>query len=220
MIHRLLVVDRDKSVGVTLYDDDIIQFQADLLIGLSQALLLLGEELGKAKGDLKEAELGTYQIGIITRDHLAYVAVQDAYDSEPFTKRILDSVIKEFHPYFIKTNFNVKIKKFEQVKQRIAELLQTMKFPTHLIPLINPHIDQFMIRTNHIADCLFIADLDDGIVNIYEEPENENIIKLLMEILSEIPFERRWLGETKLMNSREIHGRTITHHLNRIYTIF
>ena len=88
MIHQLLVIYRERSVGLTLFDDRQLRLQSDLLIGLVQALMVLGEEMGPVKGSLREAELGKYQISILSKDHLIYVAVQDTYDSEPFTKQI------------------------------------------------------------------------------------------------------------------------------------
>ncbi|MFV2014779.1 MAG: hypothetical protein ACC656_05090, partial [Candidatus Heimdallarchaeota archaeon] len=91
------MLDREKSVGLEIYSDNTIHFQSDLLIGLVQALMLLGQELGESKGPLREAELGDYQISILSRDHMAYIAIQDTYDSEPFTKRILDGVLEKYH---------------------------------------------------------------------------------------------------------------------------
>ncbi len=194
-----MLLDRNKSVGVELYNNDIISLQPDLLIGLVQALMLLGEEMGPAKGPLKEAELGKYQIAILSRDHLAYVAVQDIYDSEPFTSRILESVIERWHESFLGLNLNHHIDDKEKIKASVSRLLQTMKFPLHILPDIKPLIDEFLIATNDICDTFMLADLDDGIVNIWKNPDNEGIIKILMEILSEIPFEKRWIGETKLI---------------------
>jgi hypothetical protein len=204
-------LDRNKSVGLELANDQTLNLQADLLVGLVQALMLLGEELGPAKGPLREAELGKYQIAILSRDHLAYVAVQDTFDSEPFTRRILESIIEKHHEYFMEANLNFKLKKEQIIKDDIKKLLQTMKFPVELLPQLGPSVEDFLIATNDICDTFMLADLDDGIVNIWKKPETEGIIKILMEILSEIPFERSWLGETKLIQPIVINNRKRTH---------
>ncbi|OLS28844.1 MAG: hypothetical protein HeimC2_04450 [Candidatus Heimdallarchaeota archaeon LC_2] len=207
MIHLLLVLDREKSVGLEIYNDRTISFQSDLLIGLVQALMLLGQELGESKGPLREAELGSYQISILSRDHIAYIAIQDTYDSEPFTKRILDGVVTKYHEYFRLANFNQRIDDEEEIRETVAELLVTMKFPTELLPEILPLIDEFNSSTNNVCDTLFLADLDDGIVHIWSGDSNDPIIKILMEILSEIDPERTWIGESKLLAPRPIEGQ-------------
>jgi hypothetical protein len=211
LIHLLLLLDRKKSVGLTLYDNGNISLHADLLIGLVQALMLLGEELGESKGPLREAELGKYQIAILSHDHLAYVAVQDTYDSEPFTRRILESVIEKYHDNFVVSNLNFKLTNEFQVKNDVAELLRTMKFPMDMIPELNPLVNEFLIATNDICDTFMLADLDDGIVTTWKKPEREGIIKILMEILSEIPFEKSWIGETKLIDPIQIRDKTRSH---------
>ncbi|MHA2029424.1 MAG: hypothetical protein ACW99A_15210 [Candidatus Kariarchaeaceae archaeon] len=209
----MLVLDREKSVGLEIYNDNTISFQSDLLIGLVQALMLLGQELGESKGPLREAELGDYQISILSRDHMAYIAIQDTYDSEPFTKRILEGVLSKYHEYFSNVNFNQKIENENEIRETVAELLKTMKFPTELLPELNPLIDDFIKSTNNVCDTLFLADLDDGIVNIWCGDLHDPIIKILMEILSEIDPERTWVGESKLFAPKLVPGqdRAATH---------
>lgn len=209
----MLVLDREKSVGLEIYNDETIDFQSDLLIGLVQALMLLGQELGESKGPLREAELGDYQISILSRDHIAYIAVQDTYDSEFFTKRILEGVLTKYHHDFTLSNFNQKIENETEIRETVAELLKTMKFPTELLPELVPIIDEFMSSTNNVCDALFLADLDDGIVKIWYGDTNDPIIKLLMEILSEIDPERTWVGESKLFAPKVVQGqdRPATH---------
>ncbi len=207
MIHLLLVLDREKSVGLEIYNDNTISFQSDLLIGLVQALMLLGQELGESKGPLREAELGDYQISILSRDHIAYIAIQDTYDSEPFTKRILDNVLIKYHEYFCTVNFNQKVDDESEIRDTVTELLKTMKFPRALLPQLDSLIDDFNTSTNNVCDTLFIADLDDGIVHIWSGESNDPIIKILMEILSEIDPERTWIGESKLLSPRPVKGQ-------------
>jgi hypothetical protein len=222
MIHKLFVIDRNKSIGVSLYiaDGNQLQIETELLIGLVQALMLLGEEMGPTKGGLREAELGKYQIGIMSKDHLAYVIIQDAYDSEPFTSRMLEGVINKFHDEFLKFSFRTDLPKSSPIRAEISKMLQTMKFPKQYLPKVKIAVDRFHKMTTAITDTLFIADLDDGIVSIITQPtKDENIIKLLMEILSEIPFDRHWIGESKLRNPKIIDGIEKTHEGWVIYRI-
>ena len=219
MIHRLTALDRTKSVGVTLFDNQELIVQSDLLNGLVQALMLLGEEMGPVKGELREAELGQYQISILSKDHIAYIAIQDTYDSEPFTSRILENIIDKFHPIFIKANFHREMENEEEIKAEIKEMLQTMKFPDEKIDAVRVLLRNFQLRTNSVADTLFLADLDDGIVEIFDVPEDRTIVRILMEILSEIPFERHWIGQTKLRRPVFINDNTFENELWLIYRI-
>ena len=219
MIHRLTVLDRIKSIGVTVFDNREIEVQPDLLIGLVQALMLLGEEMGPVKGELREAELGKYQISILSQDHLAYVAIQDTYDSEPFTSKILQNVIDKYHDFFRQSNFHTQLPNHEEIIVEIADMLETMKFPVDKIESVGKLINEFQLNINSVADTLILTDLDDGIVNIYQQPADNSIVRVLMEIISEIPFERHWIGQTKLKEAKIINNNSFTNELWLIYRI-
>lgn len=204
-IHKLILLDRVKSIGITLYDTETIKFQSDLLIGLVQALMLLGEELGPSKGKLREAELGKFQLSILSKDHLAYILIHDTYDSEPFTRKLVNRVVDEYHEYFVEMNFNRPPQGIDKVKVKTGQLLQSMKFPLDMLDEIQPYIDQFNIDTRYICDTLLLSDLDDGVISIFKQ-DDDQIVKILLEILSEIDFEKQWIGESKLRIPKEIMG--------------
>ena len=201
MIHRLIVYNQDDHKGVTLYDNEKVNLDSELLIRLIQSMVMLSEELGPSKGAIKETELGRYQIGIVTRDNLSYVIIQDQYDNEPYTSKILNHVIDRFHPKLLDIELDDNYALNYEYKDRVSVLIDTMKFPREIIPSIQPLIDSFQIKTHNICDTLFICDLDDGLVHIFDKPENDGIIAILLEILSEIPFSRQWLGESKLFSN-------------------
>ncbi|MCY3413731.1 MAG: hypothetical protein INQ03_18955 [Candidatus Heimdallarchaeota archaeon] len=210
MIHRLIVLDRDKSIGKTLYDDGTIDLNQDLLIGLIQALMLLGESMGESKGLLREAELGKLQLAILSKDNLAYCVIQDAIDNEAFTRKLLDGVLDEFHDSFMEQDITRQYKDELAVKARVKDLLTSMVFPKDLLDEVGEMVESFMNNTDHMVDTLFLADLDDGVITVFDG-NNENIIKLLLEILSEISFDRQWIGESKLYNSITFKGQERTH---------
>jgi hypothetical protein len=204
-IHKLIILDRVKSIGLTLYDTDGIKFQSDLLIGLVQALMLLGEELGPSKGKLREAELGKFQLSILSKDHLAYILIHDTYDSEPFTRKLVNRIVDEYHEYFIQMNFNRPSADIEDIKIESGKLLQSMKFPIDMLEVIKPYVDQFNIDTRFICDTMLLSDLDDGVISIFKQ-EDDKIVRILLEILSEIDFEKQWIGESKLRIPKMIDG--------------
>lgn len=189
-------MDSEKSVGKLLYDDGEIDFSGELLIGLIQALLMISRNMGSSKGSLREAELDKYDIAILTQDHLAYVSVHDKYDSEPFNRKILDRIIDLYHDSFRSMNLNLGIQNYDAIRQNLARVIQTMKFPKDLLYLVDEKVTRFIQgTTDSYVDTLFLTDLDDGIIKIYREPDNKRIIPILLEIISEIPFERPlWFG--------------------------
>lgn len=211
LIHRLILLDRDKSIGKTMFDDGTIDLQQELLIGLIQALMMLGESLGESKGLLREAELGDLQLAILTKDNLAYCVIQDTIDNEAFTRRLIDGVIDEFHQDFMTQSINRNYKNEEGIKERIKILLRTMTFPSKMLEPVGVLIETFMNNTSHMLDTLFLADLDDGVVKIFRRSENRNIVKILTEILSEIHFDRQWIGESKLFTPVIFGGDERTH---------
>ncbi len=211
MIYLLLLLDRTKSIGIELHNQKVFNFDSDLLISLVQTILILAEEVGdeKPKGDFREIEIGRHQIGVVQRDNLAYIFVQDTYDNEPFTKGVIDEVIKEFHPQFLSENLNYGISNIDYVRKRVSQLLTTMTFPPDLLHAADNVMNDVLAKIPSI-DTLFLADLDDGIVRLWASG-GENIVNLLLGILSEIPFERSWMGETKLYKKKVIKGIAKSH---------
>jgi hypothetical protein len=201
-------MDRMKGVGHELYasPNHTLKISTELLIGFIQALLLLGEEFGESKGDLEEVELGKYQISLMAQDHLVYVVIHDTFDSEPFTAGIIDRVINKYHHWFVNFNFNHDMDDETDIFADIAQMLQTMDFPMDQLSHVAEFVDLFLTETNWITDTLLLSDLDAGIVKIYQEPKDDPIATKLMEIMSEIPFERHWIGETKLFHGKEVNG--------------
>ncbi len=204
MIHFFLVLDREKSVGMELFNDGHYQISSELLISLIQTILLLGHELkaGKPKGELREVEIGDVQIATLEIDHLAYIVIQDTYDNEPFTKKTIEEVTNRYHKKLLNIDFVTGIPDEEKMKSEIAKLITTMKFPEEALGDVNKVIMNLQGKLPNL-DTIFIADLDDGIIKVWNKG-NGNVLTLLMEILSEIPFERSWIGESKLMDSVKI----------------
>ena len=208
MIYLLLLLDRDKSIGIELHNAGKFSFDSDLLISLVQTILILSDEIGdeKPKGAFREIEIGEYQIGVVQSNNLAYIFVQDTYDNEPFTKLIIDKVINEFHSVFMKENLNYGLNNIESIRERVSQLLTTMTFPDDLLQKADDVMYDVLSKIPAI-DTLFLADLDDGMVRLWASG-GENIVNLLLGILSEIPFERSWMGETRLFRKKTIKGQS------------
>jgi hypothetical protein len=204
MIYLLLALDKNKSIGIELHNSKIFNFDSDLLISLVQTILIMSDEIDPhpPKGDIRELEIGMYQIGVIEKDHIAYIFIQDTYDNEQFTSMVVKSVVKEFHDLISKSNLNKGIKDHETIKKRVADLLQTMVFPKDLMGEVDEVIGDVLDKIPTI-DTIFMCDLDDGVVKKWAVGSG-NVVQLLKSILSEIPFERSWIGETKLFYPKKI----------------
>lgn len=203
MIHYLFVVDTSKSVGFEAFNDHKYSFPSELLISLIQTILLLGKQMdaGEPKGEMREVEIGDIQIASVELDNLAYVVIQDTYDNEPFTKMTLQKVISKYHVTFLQSNFYHGIRNEEEIKTNIEQLITTMAFPKSTLPKIDKLFKE-IFESKPNVDTFVLADLDNGIVKVWREGEGQ-ILQLLMEILSEIPFERSWIGESKLRKPKK-----------------
>ncbi len=200
VIHKFFVMNLDIGLGITLYDDGLIEINDILLNSFVQAMMNFTKEFGDPKGALREAEIGKYQLSILERDELVYVVIQDTYDNEPFTKKVLEKVLKKYHQFLRSIDFSSP--PLEMPKD-IPELLQTMEFPREKMDVVNVSVNEFLTRSDGMIDTFFLADYDGGIIKIWKQPEKSTIITTMMELLSEIPFERYWIGETKLKKARD-----------------
>lgn len=195
MIHKLIIFNTDNLNGFLVFDRSDVNVNVDLLVRLVSAMTVLSANLGDPKGELGEVELGDYQIGMLPVDNFAYVILTDAMDNEPFTRKILDNIIEMFHDQLVEVSNTHEISK--KLQSEIASFLETMKFPDVLIPQVRDLVETFQFDTLGACDVLFLADLDDGIVTNFTDSLDKNISTLLMEILSEIPFEKSWIAEMK-----------------------
>ena len=200
MIHKFIVMDLEIGSGLTLFDDGLIKINDVLLNSFVQAMMSFTKEFGDPKGALREAEIGRYQLSILERDDSVYVAIQDTYDNEPFTKKVIERVLKKYHQYFKSIDFSSPP---PNLPPDIPDLLKTMEFPESKIEIVNEAVNEFLTRSDGMVDTFFLADYDGGIIKIWRQPERETIIITMMELLSEIPFERYWIGETKLRRTKE-----------------
>ncbi len=193
-------MEEKSGLGITLFDDGTIPMNDILLTSFVRAMMSFTKEFGDPKGALREAEIGRYQLSILEKDDLIYVALQDTYDNEPFTRKILDRVISKYHELFRRWDFSEPPR---HNPDDIAELLQTMTFPEEKMSEIDVVVNEFLHRTNGFVDTFFMADYDGGIIKIWKQEADDNIVTTMMELLSEIPFERYWIGETKLRRSKD-----------------
>jgi hypothetical protein len=195
MIHKLIIFNIKSLNGFLVFDRSDVEVNVDLLVRLVSAMTVLSSNLGDPKGELSEVEMGEYQIGMLTVDNFAYVVLQDKFDNEPFTSKILRNIIETFHDQLIEVSNTHEISK--KLQNEIATFLETMKFPEVLIPQVNKLVETFQFDTLGACDVLFLADLDDGVVTHFTDSSEKDISVLLMEILSEIPFEKSWIAEMK-----------------------
>ncbi len=178
----------------------------DILVNLVSSLSNLGSDINRrSKGLLTEMEIGEYQISILQKDQYYYILIHDTYDNEPFTRYIIDAIIKNFHKDFKKLRLTEQIEYIDKYSDKLSKFFNTMNFPRDLLSDISPLVEQFLVEVNINIDTIFLSDLDNGIVTIWKEPENKNLVKLLLNILSEIYLEKNWLAESKIAGSRPTH---------------
>ncbi len=205
MIHRLIIYNRNNHKGLTVFNRGSIDIDSNLLLSLIESMLLLSMELGKVeKGYLKEIEIGRYQISLLDHFEYTYIVIQGTYDNELLTRRIINLVIDSYHEKLISLNFKHGLSVDDTYQEELGKFIMTLNFPDELLPVIEPLVEDLIIRLYGKVDLFFITDLDNGIANIFKQPDDgEGLITLLMQILSEIPLEKAWIGESRVeINSR------------------
>jgi hypothetical protein len=190
----------NTTTGVQIYDNEFIEMDDILLISFMAALTKFSATMGDSKGALREAEIGQFQLSIIDKEELVYGIIHDTYDNEDFLGTIIQRVIDKYHSLFLSWDYNTIIEG-DDIPADIPDLIRTKKFPTKILPVINAQVEDFLDKTPASIDCFFLADLDDGIINFFIEPSNSVIVKLLMELLSEVPFDKHWLGESVMKSN-------------------
>ena len=206
MIHKLIIYNTESLNGFLIFDRSDVDLNVDLIVRLVAAMSIMSENLGDSKGAMSEIELGRSQIGIMTVDTLAYVVLQDKFDNEPFTRRILNNIVELYHDQLIEVSKYQEINK--KLQNEIATYLETMKFPEVLIPRVKELAETFQFDTLGAFDVLLLADLDDGVVTTFSDTADKNISSLLMEILSEIPFEKSWIAEMRSKQEEDEERRS------------
>ncbi|MCY3413730.1 MAG: hypothetical protein INQ03_18950 [Candidatus Heimdallarchaeota archaeon] len=203
MIHRLIVYNQESRKGLIVFDRQTVAIQNHLMVSLIDSMVILSKQLGKVeKGHLKEIEVGKYQISLLDNEGLTYIIIQGSYDNELFTRRILNIVVEKYHQKFLDLTFTKDLAYEDMYQDELAKFIETLNFPDALLPIIDGYARDMLIRLNYSLDLLFLTDLDNGISKVFTEPEVETgIITLLMQILSEIPLEKAWLGEYKIPES-------------------
>lgn len=209
MIHRLIVYNQKSHEGLIVFDRNSIDINSSLLVSLIESMLLLSKELGKVeKGHLKEIELGKYQISLLDHKSLTYIVIQGTYDNELFTRRIINLVIEKYHSRFVELPFKAGLNVESIYQDELGDFIQTLNFPDEIIPQIESIIGDLLIRLNNRIDLLFITDLDNGITKVFTKPKknSKQLINLLMQILSEIPLEKAWIGESRMVDCKKENG--------------
>ena len=195
MIHKLLVFNNLNHNCSLLYDNGLVDLRHNLLIRLIKATIQLGQEMDKSLSiSLQEIEIGKLQIGLLGKDNFTYIVVQDSLDNEAFTRRILDSIINEFHSKVANLAFLNEFDRIDNYQKGLSNFLNTMKFPQERLPSVDYIAEQFIQKISK-CDTLFITDLDDGIVKVWKNTKDGSIVKILSEILSEMDIDKSWIGE-------------------------
>lgn len=195
MMHKLVVIQDAGTIGWTLFDDGEISMDNVLLCAFVSALMDFTVEMGSGNGTLRSADLGNYKISVSKRDNLVYVTVQDVYDNSAFILRMLNLVVSRYHKVLREVNMIVD-RPSKEMLSIIETALTSAKFPRERLPMVESAVQEFFARTTAKVDTFFLADLDDGLIHMWRRVENQFVVKTLMELLAEVPFEKHWVGET------------------------
>lgn len=193
MIRKILVLDKDSGLGFDLYDDKTIKVDPSLLSGLVGALLLFTGTLSSDL-DFKRADIGTLRLSVSSMNGVQYVAFSDIFDNYEFvTSKVMDVINLVCNDLTIDTLFSWIPE--PEIEHKIKSILVTDQFPMEKLPETYQLIDE-LIANGIEFETLLLGDLDDGIIHVYLG--NREKVTLLMEIMSQLPIETNWIGESSL----------------------
>ncbi|RMG41875.1 MAG: hypothetical protein D6732_01805 [Methanobacteriota archaeon] len=191
MIRKIIVLDKDSGLGFDLYDDKSIKVDSSLLSGLVGALLLFTGTLSSDL-DFKRADIGTLRISVSNMNGVQYVAFSDIFDNFEFvTSKLMEVINLVCKDLTIDTLFSWIPDK--EIEEKIKRILISDQFPIDKLPETYQLIDE-LIAEGIEFETLLLGDLDDGIIHVYLG--NREKVTLLMEIMSQLPIETSWIGES------------------------
>lgn len=199
MIHKIIVIDQETTVGQVLYDDGLVPLETDLLTGFISALSAFAKCLGEESIEFKGADLGDNRFSLITRDHLTYAVFQDLFDNEPFARLALKEIIDIYHEELKLLNLSMEPLR-ESMNEEITKLIETEYFPVGILKSIDEEIEQIINSSKINFDLIFLASITNGIIQVWRRPINPSIMKQFLDIISKIPLEMNWLAEGKTTN--------------------
>ncbi|MHA2247282.1 MAG: hypothetical protein ACXADY_20215 [Candidatus Hodarchaeales archaeon] len=209
MIHLFAICNIETGIGHEIFvNKPKIKFQIDptLLWPLVSALTAFSREF-VSEGQLRSVHLADFQL-VMYNPHeenanpIAYIVLQDIFDNVEYTKakiEAIDKILSVFISAILDSNFSRLdvIPKSEQNKiKKIIKFSQ--HFPRRISKRIKTEIERLQVKgaIGMRFLSLYIADLDEGIVNHFGEndPNEQAIFQSFIPI---IPSKRDLWFEAK-----------------------
>lgn len=201
MIHKVLLIDQHSGLGYDLYDDGVLKVDPSLLSGLVGALILFTNSLNE-DFEFKKADIGSLTINVSSRYGLQYISFSDSHDNNDYISQKLRSIVTIISPHVSYENL-MEFELSEDFQELIDDIVTSEQFPENLIPQTYKYLNYLAENESIIFENLLLADYNYGLIHSFSG--DIETASLLLEIMSQIPIENNWTGESsKFIRNGEV----------------
>ncbi len=189
-----MVLDSGSGIGFELFDDDSIAVDSSLMTGLVGALIMFTDNLDRDY-EFEKAEIGALRILVIGHKGLSYVAFTDKFDNIAHTKKTMEKVILFIGDRLDDTvifSYVPSPSIIDQIKLILSNSTEFLQITNSVLSSVHV-LDNFEeIEFNNLS----LIHLERGLIHQFFGEEDS--MELLMNLCSQLPFEKDWVGESNV----------------------
>ncbi len=211
MIKYVLAIERSSGVGQSIYNSDLLELNDVLAAGFIGALTLFTKQINPSS-DMKfqEASVGEFRIYVEEADEIIFAFICDIYDNEDFISEKIKRITELSRTVLNPENINSRSAVME-LSSGIEEIVLSQSFPIIKLEKVSRIIEKIFDYKLKKLHAVLLVDLDEGLIKNFRDETSYTEVNHYLEILSELPYEQTWVGETKRFNktkTKELSGRS------------
>ncbi|MHA1911505.1 MAG: hypothetical protein ACTSYA_07400 [Candidatus Kariarchaeaceae archaeon] len=211
MIKYVLAIDRSSGVGQSIYNSDLLELNDVLAAGFIGALTLFTKQINPSSNmKFTEASVGEFRIYVEEADEIIFAFICDIYDNEDFISEKIKKITKLSLTVLNPENVNSR-SAVMQLNSGIEEIVLSQTFPILKLEKVSRIIEKVFDYNLKKLHAVLLVDLDEGLIKNFRDETSNVEVNHYLEILSELPYEQRWVGETKRYNqakTKELPGKS------------
>jgi hypothetical protein len=203
LIKYVLAIDRSSGVGQSIYNSDLMELNDVLAAGFIGALTLFTKQINPSS-DMKfqEASVGEFRIYVEEAEEIIFAFICDIYDNEDFIsekiKRIAELSLTVLNPDNVTSRSAVI-----ELSSKIEDIVLSQSFPIIKLEKVSRLIEKIFDCNLKKLHAVLLVDLDEGLIKNFRDETSNTEVNHYLEILSELPYEQTWVGETKRYNQQK-----------------
>jgi hypothetical protein len=196
MIKYVLAIDKSSGVGQSIYNSDLLELNDVLAAGFIGALTLFTKQINPSS-DLKfqEASIGEFRIYVEEAEEMIFAFICDIYDNEDFISKKIQKITELSLTVLNPENVNNRTIT-QKLNSKIEEIVLSQSFPIVKLEKVSRIIEKIFDFNWKKLHAVLLVDLDEGLIKNFRDETSYMEVNHYLEILSELPYEHTWVGET------------------------